>query len=1172
MQLSTSRWVRIVIALSIVLFMGQNAFGQFGASLQGTVEDSSGNVVPGASVTINNNNTQQTQTQTTGDTGYYRFSELAPGSYNVDITAPNYKKATFSNVNVSAETPRNLDAKLAAGGAAETVTVTAEELPQLQTADASVGGTINQQAIDRLPAAGRDPYELLRLTPGITGDGARSGNGQVSSLPNNSGPGGSNTAIFQTENQVQISAAGQRVSTNNYLIDGVTVDSLEFGGAAVVTPNEESVREITIISSSYSAEDGRNSGAQIKTISKSGTNQWHGSALFKYNSPGLNAFNKFNGVIGNGTLAPRARVQDAYRDWAASIGGPIFHDKLFFFGSYEGVKNNSSNQSNVYLETPELRSLFAASPGLTGQFFSLPGFTPRVVKVLPVVCSDVFGANYNETAPKSLCRTVPGGSGVTALNLGSPYATYGTYVGLSGDINPATGAPYSTGSGLTNFPDLELATIQVPTHIRGNQYNGRIDYQVNTNNLLAGSVYFTKLDNTAGDAASAGRPIGDISFKPLNSAVTLIYIHTFSPTLLNEARANFTRFTENGLKDNANANFSAPRLQVENYPFARPNYGAQQGETTPAIFAENTYAVKDTVTKTLGAKTLRAGIEYRLEQDNNNLLGAARPLYSFSGFFNLQNGTPIFEQIDANPATGGPPTANKYLRTHDIAGFGQFDWKLKPNLTVNIGLRYEYFSPLSEAHGRISNIANPRILFGPGAAVIPKNPFFNASNYNFGPKFGFAWTPNTYHANTVIRGGFGLSYNRLDNVLFSNSRANSGFFRYGICCGTAPPPGGFSTPFAGNQITYVAGATKSPSSYPPNPALQQPINPATGTPTNNTVEIYGAYHNEATPYVYIYSLEVQQQLPGRLVSTLGYQGTIGRHSSRLVNNCIVYGCNDPAGVAPRLFSAVFVPTNDVHSNYNGLNAQLTRRFYNGLQFDTTYTFSKTLDELSAEGPGAQTNQTNPSVPHSEYGPSDYDNTSHFYADALWDLPFLRNRKDMVGILLGHFQLNGIFTARTGFPWTPLVGFCSQANQFADSICPVRPTAVFHQPGTNYSNNAFIKGTNFLDPTGQVNGSFYYGGKQPGPGAYVPAVGRNSLRGPRYKSVDLSVAKDFPWTMGDHSLNFNFRANAFNVFNFENLTPFAFNTNSTNINGGVQFGRPTGGLAGRVLEFEGRFTF
>jgi hypothetical protein len=172
MQLSTSRWVRIVIALSIVLFMGQNAFGQFGASLQGTVEDSSGNVVPGASVTINNNNTQQTQTQTTGDTGYYRFSELAPGSYNVDITAPNYKKATFSNVNVSAETPRNLDAKLAAGGAAETVTVTAEELPQLQTADASVGGTINQQAIDRLPAAGRDPYELLRLTPGITGDGA----------------------------------------------------------------------------------------------------------------------------------------------------------------------------------------------------------------------------------------------------------------------------------------------------------------------------------------------------------------------------------------------------------------------------------------------------------------------------------------------------------------------------------------------------------------------------------------------------------------------------------------------------------------------------------------------------------------------------------------------------------------------------------------------------------------------------------------------------------------------------------------------------------------------------------------------------------------------------------------------------------------------------------------
>jgi hypothetical protein len=375
------------------------------------------------------------------------------------------------------------------------------------------------------------------------------------------------------------------------------------------------------------------------------------------------------------------------------------------------------------------------------------------------------------------------------------------------------------------------------------------------------------------------------------------------------------------------------------------------------------------------------------------------------------------------------------------------------------------------------------------------------------------------------------------------------------------------------QITYVAGSSISPTSYPANPALQKTIDPTTGTPAPDQVEIWGAYHTETTPYIYLYSLEVQQELPWRLVSSIGYQGSIGRHSPRLVNNCIVYGCIPPPGSdAIRLFSAVFVPTNDVHSNYNGLNAHITRRFSNGVQLDANYTFSKSMDELSAEGPGAQTNQTNPAVPHSEYGPSDFDNRHRFYATGLWDLPILRNRNDMVGVLLGHWQVNGIFTTHTGFPWTPLVGFCSTANQFADSICPVRPTAVLKQPGRETSNSAFIKGTNFLGPNGTVDGSAYFGGTPPGPGAYVPAVGRNSLTGPHYIDTDVSVAKDFPFTAGDHSINFNFRANAFNVFNNENLAPFGFNTNSTNINGGQQFGRALTGLAGRVLEFEGRLTF
>src|SRR5204862_2849806 len=168
-----------------------------------------------------------------------------------------------------------------------------------------------------LPAVGRDPYELLRLTPGVFGDGARQGNGNTSVLLNDSGPGGSNSSIFQVENQVQVSANGQRTASNNFTIDGVSVNSLGFGGAAVITPNQESVQEITVLSSSYSAEDGRGTGAQVKVVSKSGTNQFHGSGFFKYQDPNWNAFNRFHGAQGE----MPSRVNSNFRQFGGSLGG-----------------------------------------------------------------------------------------------------------------------------------------------------------------------------------------------------------------------------------------------------------------------------------------------------------------------------------------------------------------------------------------------------------------------------------------------------------------------------------------------------------------------------------------------------------------------------------------------------------------------------------------------------------------------------------------------------------------------------------------------------------------------------------------------------------------------------------------------------------------------------------
>src|SRR5215218_8990764 len=202
--------------------------------------------------------------------------------------------------------------------------------------------------------------------PGIFADEARESNGQAVNLPNTTGPGGSNNSIFQTENQVQVSANGQRLSSNNYTIDGVSVNSFNWGGAALVTPNQESVKEVRVVSATYSAEDGRNSGAQVKVVSQGGTNDVHGSAFLKYNSPKLNAFNKYNGPG-----APPARVNDYIRQFGGSIGGPLYfphfgeggpvtfggRNKSFFFFSYEGLRNSNTGVGRAFVETAEFRNL-----------------------------------------------------------------------------------------------------------------------------------------------------------------------------------------------------------------------------------------------------------------------------------------------------------------------------------------------------------------------------------------------------------------------------------------------------------------------------------------------------------------------------------------------------------------------------------------------------------------------------------------------------------------------------------------------------------------------------------------------------------------------------------------------------------------------------------------------
>ncbi|MDT5121780.1 MAG: hypothetical protein QOC96_1262 [Acidobacteriota bacterium] len=1152
--------LRVVLCGFFLLLLATTASAQFRAGVQGSVTDAQGGAVVGATVTLTSKETNKTQQATTSDEGFYRFSGLPPGSYTITVEQAGFNKKTLANVVVNAEAVEGVNITLEAAGVTASVTVTDTLGQSLETENANIDKAITTQDVRTLPQFGRDPYELLRLTPGVFGEGARNGAGNAANLPNNNGPGGSIRSIFQTENQVQISADGQRVTANNYQIDGTSVNSLTHGGAAVVTPNQESVKEVRVISNVYSAEYGRNSGAQILTVSQNGTNQFHGSLFLKNDSPGLNAFNKYGGLNG----APTVRVNQHLNQFGGSFGGPLIlprfgedngpaakleKNKAFFFFSYEGLRSASSDTANEYVVTPQyISQVQQLRPGsIASRIVSSSGFAPRVVSVIPVTCAF---AGYNN----STCRQVAGG-----LDLGSLTGATGQYVSF-GNLQ---------GGGFDGIPDMEFAQVAVPSISRGNQYNLRFDFNLTPKDSLAISGYRSRFFGVGSDPSTGSQPLADVTTFPANSLVTVTYTRILSSTMINEARFNITRFAFNELQSSSNTNFGIPRIQIETPPSGVTNkavqFGAPFNETTPGIFAENTFEFRDTLRKVLGNHGLSFGVEIRKEQSNDQLIGFGRPEFTFATLFNFANDAPLFYFLSVNPTTGGAPNTQRFFRTNTYAAFAQDDWKYRPNLTLNLGLRYEYFSPLSDKGGQTNNfVLGPAGRELTGGRLVQMNSLYSASKLNFGPRVGFAYAPtkllgNDFSNKLVLRGGFGLLYNRIPVDNFQNVRGNYPYQALvQSCCGTSASD--FSTPFNGGQILYALGANNSPLSFPANPALILNTNPATGLPTNlnnSSITLYGTPPNLKTPYVYTYSLDAQYNLPAKLTADLGYEGSAGRHLARIAQQNFLY-----PGTVP---FAIFFTQTDTNSNYNALIARLSRRLSTGLQFDVNYRWSKSIDQTSNEGVGAGTNPTYPQDLRQERGPSDFDVRHYLVFDAIYGLPFFKHRKDALGSVLGGWQISTIATYHTGFPWTPVTGNCP--STILPVICPARPTAYFGGAGTDSSNQAFITGSNFVG-----GGARYFSTLGATPATSLPGVGRNSFRGPRYRDVDLTLSKRFGLgRFFGEGTGLEVRANFFNVFNILNLQPFGTFSSSTNVTD-PNFGKATGALAGRVIEFQGRFSF
>jgi hypothetical protein len=1067
---------------------------------------------------------------------------------------------------VQAEAVRGLDITLQVGAVTDQITVSGDTLPTLQTEDASLSSTITSQQFERLPQTGRDPYELLRLAPGVFGDGARAANGSAANLPNSGGPGGSNSSIFSVENQVQVTANGQRNSGNNFTIDGTSVNSLTWGGAAILTPNQESIQELTIVANSYTAEDGRNTGAQVKVVSKNGTNQFHGSGFFKDDSPGLNAFNKWGGPDGQSPL----KVRQNLRQFGGSIGGPIMKEKLFFFFSYEGNRSTDSQFSGAqYVETAALQQWMATnrSGTVVGDLITAKGWQPRIAQVLTPSCTDFNAVGLGSAAD---CQVVSGGVDLGSAARGGCTMSYGQYA------NIYAGDP--TACGLDGVADLQKVITEAPTRSSGNQYNARVDY-VRAKDLFAVSFYITPLNSVGGDLGANGRPMADLTFDPRNKYVALIWNHTLSSTMMNEARLNWTRFFGNQLASNPTVAWNLPRFQIEDMPGDRITYGANQGTNSPGIFAQNQYEFRDTISKQHGRHGFKAGFVATLNQDNNDYeFGAARPIYVAHGLWNFVDGTPVYEGINVDPRTGNPTDVHKYYRQHDYSGFGQDDIKLRPNLTINVGLRYEYFAPLTEKFGRQSNL-----ILGSGsnplqtATLKVGGPLYPADRNNFAPRLGFAWTPSKFMNKTVVRGGFGVAYNRITDTMTGISRVNPPFlFREGFCCAMSASDFAANSwaapPYDNGFIVVTEGKSNNPLSWPGNPLIATTFNPATGLPLGGTVEIWGAPQSNRTPYVYLYSTEVQQELPSGWLLTAGYQGSQSRKMLRIVGLNRVYPQVNP------VLSPVYFPTTDVNGHFNALNISATRRFSHGFQFFGKYQLSRSVDGGSWEGSGGNRDPFYPINQTYDYGPSDFDVTHNMLFTALYDLPLLRNRHDLVGKAFGGWHVDGTFQYHSGFPWSPIESNNCPPIPAGGTLCPALPAAYLGHAGSDYSTDGFrqvngnfpgiVSGSN-CDPTkGPIAGTPYFDVCTTGP----PFIHRNSFRGPRYQAVDMSLAKStpVPFFHGEQA-KLDLRANFFNLFNKLNLIPFARNASNVSIND-PHFGQASGALAGRVIEFQARLSF
>jgi hypothetical protein len=959
------------------------AFSQGNAGrILGTVTDQTGGVVGGATVTVVDTARGVSRTLTTDDAGEYNAPNLTPGSYVVRAEAKGFKKIERQNIVLEVGKEIRVDLTVQPGEQTQTVTVT-EAIPLVETTNATLGGTLDNADIVDMPLNGRNYQNLLGLRPGVM---TQVGGGPWTQSTN-----------------------GVRPDESVWMIDGVInhnfFDARPIAGmpspitdGATILPID-SIQEFNLMENPK-AEYGWDPGAVVNVGIRSGTNSLHGTAYGFYRSSNWDARNYFNPAASDGVCPVTSCDKPAtqLKQYGASLGGPIIKDKLFFFGNYEALADLIGNS-------------FAATGGVP-QTGSSVGATPAT-SFAAALASVVNGGGI----PSVVSETVAG----CTVTGAAPTAT----ATCTGGLFPSDPSLTNTGY-VSTIPNIN------------NSHNGlaKIDYHINNKNTLNGMLLIGNYIGNGEDRAFINQLFSN-GFDIYTWSTSGTWDYTPNSNMVNEVRFGYNRMTF--LTTSADAGASIPGvntgLTVPGLPTLEIGGFALYGtwHNRPQAIAPNPYwDVQDSFSYLVGKHSLKFGGEYTNIEADSYIPDYGRGRINFASLPGFFTGNMKTKSGAAGKALVGDPT-RRMLNTY-MAGFVQDDWRLTPKFTLNLGLRYEYASPIKEANNLWGNF-DPNSATGLVQQGQPgENTMWNPNRGNLSPRLGFAYDVNG-KGTTVVRGGFSVMYSSFTSVEWMNQNQ----FQNSSSVSLAGDPTA-ATFFAGASVVNGTGSIAvAPYAYNANQLCWDPavvstcatsVTPGTQTtvfPKSAQIKcgdsvgtnpgpcsIMGVDPNLKTPYVTNYNLGVTHAFGNNMSLEIGYVGNTG---SRLTGFADVNACAPSSGSCVRPYASKFpyfqyinVMTNDTHSNYNSLQATLTKRMSHGVSFTAGYTYAHGLDNGSLNRFGLiPQNSVNPGA---EYGNSDFDVRHRLTLTGTYNIPGINGFAQA----FKGWQVNGIVTLQSSQPW------------------------------------------------------------------------------------------------------------------------------------------------------------